>query len=99
MSGIVFYRTEQRERVVDWYLDHFDVEVWIEQPGCTILVYDGFRFGFCDGDQTETEGILTFVYDTTDEVDDVHRLPYVHYARGCSLTSEHFVRACESAAG
>ncbi|HSG71588.1 MAG TPA: hypothetical protein VLA12_14300 [Planctomycetaceae bacterium] len=74
MSGIVFFRTQNREQVVDWYLDNFDdVEVWLEQVGCTILRFDGFRFGFCDGDQTEADGILTFVYDTTENVDEMHR--------------------------
>jgi len=73
MSGIVFFRTENRKQVVDWYLENFDAEVWLEQTGCTILSFEGFRFGFCDGDETETEGILTFVYDTTDEVDQVHQ--------------------------
>jgi len=73
MSGIIFFRTQERSQVVDWYLENFDVEVWLEQTGCTILAFDEFRFGFCDGDETETEGILTFVYDTGGEVDEVHQ--------------------------
>lgn len=72
MSGIVFFRTQDRSRVVDWYLNGFDVEVWLEQTGCTILSFDGFRFGFCDGEETEAEGILTFVYDTSGDVDRLH---------------------------
>ncbi|QDX39465.1 VOC family protein [Salarchaeum sp. JOR-1] len=72
MSGIVFYRTENRAALVEWYTETFDADVWLEQPGCTILAFEGFRFGFCDADHTETEGVITFVYDTTNAVDAMH---------------------------
>ncbi|WP_373190128.1 VOC family protein [Halolamina sp.] len=47
-------------------------EVWLEQPGCTILEFEGFRFGFCDGEKTEANGILTFVLDDEASVDAMH---------------------------
>ncbi|GAB7012767.1 VOC family protein [Halolamina salina] len=72
-GGIVFFRTENRETVVDWYREVVGAETWLEQPGCTILSFEGFRFGFCDGEETESEGILTFVYDTTEAVDELHQ--------------------------
>jgi hypothetical protein len=72
MSGLVFFRTEQREQVVEWYTETVEADVWLEQPGCTILEFDGFRFGFCDGEATETDGILTFVYPERDGVDRLH---------------------------
>lgn len=76
MSGLVFFRTTQRDRVVEWYTETVGAEVWLEQPGCTILAYDGFRIGFCDADEqgtgTETEGIVTFVYDDRAAVDAAH---------------------------
>lgn len=77
-DGIVFFRTENRERVVDWYRETVGCAVWLEQPGCTILERGDFRFGFCDaggGDAdaaTETEGILTFVSPDRDGVDRMH---------------------------
>lgn len=71
-GGILFFRTERRERTVEWYTDTVGAERWLEQPGCTILDFEGFRFGFCDGEETETQGILTFVYDTPEEVDTMH---------------------------
>ena len=71
-GGIVFFRTENRERVVDWYRETVGAETWLEQTGCTILTFEGFRFGFCDGEETETEGILTFVYDDAAAVDAMH---------------------------
>jgi hypothetical protein len=68
------HRTENREEIVQWYRSEIGAEVWLEQPGCTILSYEGFRFGFCEADDGETEtcGILTFVYETTDEVDSMY---------------------------
>ncbi|WP_348608158.1 VOC family protein [Halobaculum rarum] len=78
-AGLVFFRTANRERVVDWYREVVDCAVWLEQPGCTILERGDFRFGFCDaggGDDansgTETEGILTFVYPDRAGVDRMH---------------------------
>ena len=73
MSGLVFFRTTDPGACVEWYTETVGASVWLEQPGCTILEYDGFRFGFCEGDETETEGILTFVYPDRDGVDDAHR--------------------------
>lgn len=77
MSGIVFFATEQHDAVVDFYVDIVGADVWLEQPGCTILEYaDGdaapFRFGFCERDHTDDCGILTFVYDDKAAVDRMH---------------------------
>lgn len=72
MSGIVFFRTEQREAVVQFYTEIVGADVWLEQPDCTILEYDGFRFGFCQRETTDDCGILTFVYEDRADVDEMH---------------------------
>lgn len=72
MSGIVFFSTEQREAVVEFYTETVGADVWLEQPDCTILDYDGFRFGFCQRERTDDCGILTFVYDDRARVDAMH---------------------------
>lgn len=72
MSGIVFFATERLERVIDWYTDRVGAEVWLEQPDCTILEYNGFRFGFCERTETDTCGILTFVFPDRTGVDAAH---------------------------
>ena len=73
MTGIVFFRSGERERVCDFYREHVDAETWLEQPGCTILRYDTFLFGFCDAESgendSEGDGTITFVYDTREAVD------------------------------
>ena len=78
MSGIVFFATERHDAVVDFYTDTVGADVWLEQPGCTILEYadgegdDAFRFGFWSRDRTDDCGILTFVYDSREAVDRMH---------------------------
>jgi hypothetical protein len=72
MSGIVFFATENRDAVVEFYRGTVGADVWLEQPDCTILEYDGFRFGFCTRDHTDDCGTLTFVYDSRAAVDRMH---------------------------
>ncbi|MEF8937869.1 VOC family protein [Halobacteriaceae bacterium SHR40] len=70
MAGIVFFRTDSRTDVCAFYTERLDFEEWLEQDGgCTILERDNLLLGFCDGDTTETEGIVTVVVDDRDAVD------------------------------
>lgn len=70
MAGIVFYRTEQRDRIVEFYTGTLGFEQWLEQEaGCTILKRENLLLGFCDGEQTESEGIVTVVLDDREAVD------------------------------
>jgi hypothetical protein len=69
VSGIVFFATERRDAVVDFYVDRVGTDVWLEQPGCTICSYGTFRVGFCDGDATDDCGTVTFVFDSAAGVD------------------------------
>ena len=71
MDGIVFFRTERHDEVVAFYRD-LDASVWREQPDCTILEAGSFRFGFCDREDADTEGIVTFVYEDRTGVDEVY---------------------------
>jgi hypothetical protein len=72
MGGIVFFRTEQLDEVVSFYTDVVGASVWLEQPDCTILSHQGFRVGFCARETTDACGIVTFVYDSRDGVDDAY---------------------------
>lgn len=73
MSGIVFFRTERREDVIDFYLDRLGFERWLQQDaGCTILRYDNALIGFCDGKEADKGGITTVVVDDDRAVDAVY---------------------------
>jgi len=71
MDGIVFFGSDQYEEVVEFYRD-LGASVWLEQEDCTVLEAGGFRFGFCDRDTADTEGIITFVYPDREGVDGMH---------------------------
>ncbi|MFD1645305.1 VOC family protein [Haloarchaeobius litoreus] len=69
MSGLVFFGSESYEATAAFYVEEVGADVWLEQSACTILRYDNLLFGFCDADETETEGVLTFVTEDRDGVD------------------------------
>lgn len=74
MSGIVFFRTECRAAVTSFYIDRLDFDVWLKQEGgCTILRYDNLLVGFCDGSETDTEGIITIALEDKAAVDEMYR--------------------------
>jgi hypothetical protein len=68
-GGIVFFRTEAHDDVVEFYRERMGAAVWLEQPDCTVLDYRGLRFGFCAREEAETEGTLTFVVPSREAVD------------------------------
>jgi hypothetical protein len=43
--------------------------VWLKQKGCTILNHGNLLLGFCQKDVCETDGVITFFYETSDDVD------------------------------
>ena len=71
MSGIVFFRTADRDGVVEFYRSRLGFQTWLQQDGCTILTHDGLKLGFCEtDDEPETDGIVTLYYDTRTVVDE-----------------------------
>lgn len=71
MSGIVFFRNAARERLVEFYRSRLGFDPWVEQDGCTILVHDDLKLGFCDTDgDPDTDGIVTLYYDSREDVDE-----------------------------
>lgn len=70
MTGIVFFRTTRRKATVEFYRERLGFEEWLEQDGgCTILSLDNLLVGFCDADQSETEGIVTVAVEDRAAVD------------------------------
>ncbi|SDX94615.1 VOC family protein [Halopenitus persicus] len=72
MSGIVFFRCTDYESTASFYVETVGAEIWLEQSACTICRYDNLLFGFCAGEETETDGVLTFVTETRAGVDDFY---------------------------
>ena len=90
MAGIVFYRTDRRDRVVEFYLSRLGFEEWLTQDaGCRILRRENLLVGFCDAEVAETEGIVTLVVDDRDAVDELYD-DLGDVARGPPETNDDF---------
>ena len=70
MPGIVFMSTRMLDDLVGFYTGRLGMEVWLEQEDCTILRYDNLCLGFCQRESATTEGIITFWFETSREVDE-----------------------------
>ncbi len=80
MSGITFFQTEDLEEVKDFYMDKIGMEMWVDQGACIILQHGNMLLGFCEGEKTEKQGVITFFYDTKEEVDEKYE-EFKHLAR------------------
>jgi catechol 2,3-dioxygenase-like lactoylglutathione lyase family enzyme len=58
----VFLRTPERAATVAFYRERLGFERWLEQSGCTILEHENLLLGFCDGEEADTDGIVTLFY-------------------------------------
>jgi len=72
MSGIVFIRTRDLTGIVDFYTQKVGMDVWLDQGGCVILQHGNMLLGFCQREETDTHGVITFVYPDRDSVDRMH---------------------------
>jgi len=89
MSGIVFFRTGDLDRIAAFYREHVNATVWLDQGDCRILAHDGFRFGFCERPTAEDCGILTFYYGDRAAVDDAYRRLEDRAAERPSVTEDY----------
>lgn len=73
MTGIVFFRSADRSRVVTFYRDRLGFENWLEQDaGCTILRRENLVLGFCAADTADTEGTVTVAVPNRPAVDTLY---------------------------
>jgi hypothetical protein len=68
-GGIVFLRTAQFDAVRSFYLDRVGMTVWLEQPDIAILRHGNLLVGLHRRPEADLDGLLTFVYETREEVD------------------------------
>jgi len=73
MSGIVFLKTQKLGDMKDFYREQVHCRVWLEQADCVILQHGNLLFGFCKRDNIDTGTMLTFFYDTEEEVNKIYR--------------------------
>jgi len=72
MSGILFLKTRMLEELKDFYTRQIGCELWLDQGDCLIFRHHNFLFGFCQRDEAENKAMLTFFYESRDEVDRIY---------------------------
>jgi nitroreductase len=69
MSGILFFKSKDKDKVEQFYRTQIGMEVWLEQADCVILRHGNLLLGFCDREELDTCGMITLFYPTKAEVD------------------------------
>ena len=69
MTGVVFFNTLMLEDLTEFYTQRVGAELWMDQTDCRIFNHGRFLFGFCQREEAETCGILTFIYPDRTGVD------------------------------
>lgn len=72
MSGILFLKTRKLQELKEFYVNKLSCDIWLEQVDCIIFRHGNFIFGFCERDVAEIEAMLTFFYDTRENVDKMY---------------------------
>ncbi len=69
MSGIVFLKCVDLEGMKEFYCGKIGMAVWLEQPDISILRHGNMLIGFHRTSSADKGCLLTFFYDTREEVD------------------------------
>ncbi len=72
MSGIVFKKTKDLEKISNFYQNVIGMQLWQDQGKCKIFEKGNLQLGFCEGDEIDNDGIITFYYNNKKEVDKVY---------------------------
>jgi nitroreductase len=73
MSGIIFFKTAQLEKLKDYYLKIAGTTLWLDQGGCAIFKHGNQLFGFCQRQQTDNCGMITFFFESREDVDQCYQ--------------------------
>ncbi|MCP4583897.1 MAG: VOC family protein [candidate division Zixibacteria bacterium] len=69
MNGIVFFKTKMLDKLREFYLNEIGCELWLDQGDCLIFKHGNLLLGFCDREEVDRGGIITFFYDSQAFVD------------------------------
>jgi len=73
VKGIVFFKSQMMEPLKKFYTQEVGCDVWLEQGGCVILKAGNMLFGFCQRDKADLDALITFFYDSKEEVDRMYK--------------------------
>ena len=89
MHGIVFFRTKNLSTIKEFYESIPNIELWLEQADCIVFKHGNLLVGFCQRENTDTQGMITFVYDSKEEVDTMKTWCNTHHVPLDSLPKEN----------
>ena len=72
MAGIIFFKTADLKKTGDFYEHYLGLKLWLDQGKCRIYESDNLRLGFCQAENAEVQGTITFYYSSREEVDSVY---------------------------
>jgi len=72
MSGIIFFKSKDVEKVKNFYINKIGMDLWLEQGGCSILKHGNLLLGFCDREIVENPGIITIFYKEKSKIDKIY---------------------------
>ena len=73
MAGIIFFKTRNLGLIKEFYIKRVGMELWLEQADCIILKHGNLLLGFCQREELDTQGIITFVYENSDQVYNMYK--------------------------
>lgn len=73
MSGIVFMKTKDLEKVSKFYQNQIGMELWQDQGKCKIFEKGNLQLGFCQANKSDNEGIITFYFKDKKDVDKIYK--------------------------
>jgi hypothetical protein len=68
-GGIVFLKTNDLNTIKGFYHDEIGCDIWLDQGGCIIFRYGNLLIGFCQAEEADREGIITFFFEKKEAVD------------------------------
>lgn len=72
-GGIIFFQTQKLDQLNDFYINQVGCKLWLDQGGCQIFQFENMLFGFCQRDNIDDLGMITFYYSSRNEVDKMYQ--------------------------
>ena len=89
MAGIVFVRTLDLARIVEFYRTRVGMRLWLEQPDIHILRHENMLIGFKHDEVPDRGALLTFFYPSVEEVDRMYH-EFTHEATTAPRVNDRY---------
>jgi predicted lactoylglutathione lyase len=74
VGGIIFFQTTQLHVLTDFYLDKVGCTLWLEQAECRVFQYGNMLLGFCQREELDNLGMISFNVDSKETVDQYYKI-------------------------